>query len=65
MPAYESCVAIEQAPVPLRRPRRRWWVCGTALMGFLLFSVACERSAVDVRRALRVADMTTGWLDVG
>ena len=55
---------IEKAPTPLRRRRRGWWVCVTALTGCLLISVGCEQS-VDVPRALRVADMTTGWLDAG
>ena len=65
MPAYEWRVVIEQAPTALRRLRRGWWAWGAALMGFFLISVGCERSAVDVPRALRVADITTGWLDAG
>lgn len=46
-------------------PRRAWWVCGPALIGFLLLSVGCGRPVVDVPRDLRVADMTTGWFDAG
>ena len=55
---------IETAPTSLRRQRRGWWVCVTVLTGFLPICVGCERS-VDVPRTLRVADMTTGWLDTG
>ena len=44
---------------------RRGWVCGPALIGFLLLGVGCERSDVDVPRDLRVADITTGWFDAG
>lgn len=53
---------IETAPTPLRRSGRGRRVSVAALAGFLLISVACEPS-VDVTRALRVTDMTTGWLD--
>ena len=63
MPAHESHVVIGRAPTSLRRLRRRRWACGTALIGLLLISGGCERSAVDVPNALRVADITTGWLD--
>ena len=64
MPAYELRVVIEKAATSFGRPRRRWWVWETALIGLLLISVGCGRS-VDVPRALRVVDMTTGWLDAG
>lgn len=63
MPAYESHEVIERAATALRRLSHGSWACGTALIGLLLVSAGCGRSAVDVPHALRVADITTGWVD--
>ena len=60
--AFGLSSVIETAPTPLRRSGRGRRVSVAALAGFLLISVGCEPS-VDVPRALRVTDMTTGWLD--
>ena len=64
MPGNKTRVVIEQPPPSLRRQRRRWWL-GPALVGLLLLGVGCQQSEVDIPHDLRVADITTGWLDAG
>ena len=65
MPASQAHMVMDRASTPLRRPRHHWWVYGPALIGTLLIGGGCQRSLVDVPRALRVADITTGWFDAG
>ena len=39
--------------------------CGPALIAFMLLGVGCGRSDMDIPRDLRIAEISTGWLDAG